>query len=244
MPNRHHSLDWLKWVAITAMCLDHLRFIPSPLAPYLFYLGRPAFPIFALLCGWNLALYSRQPGKFTLRVSALAGSMAVIQMLLFHSVWPVNPIACLTSGLLLTLPFRRLLAAANILTANLIALSLLGTTLMLGLYLPLRNIVAEGWAGIFLVVLGSLCAGQWSKSPSIGKMLPLLPIVFACGLVAAQLNGENMYANAIAFSSTCLALFLLFRNPLPPCPAPNNIWLYLSFPVSLLPAVIWHYWAS
>jgi hypothetical protein len=240
MPARHHSLDWLKWLAVTSMCLDHLRFIPSPLTHPLFYIGRPAFPIFALLCGWNLILYSRRPGLFVLRVSTLAGIMAILQVLIFQSIWPANPIICLALGMLMVLPVRKFMTGITITGANLFASLGLALILMLSMYLPLQGIIQEGWAGIFLTGAGAICAGQAVKAPTVWK---LLPAILVCGLLAAQLNGSNIYANVIAFSSTILALLLLSKNPLPPCPAPNNIWLYLAFPLSLLPAVIWQYWA-
>lgn len=221
------------------MCLDHLRFIPSPAASTLFYLGRPAFPIFALLCGWNLILYSRRPAMFTLRVSILAGVMLCLQLLIFQSLWPVNPISCLALGLLIAWPTGKLIAAANTVTANLAAILILGLTLSLSQYFPLQSFIAEGWAGVLLVVLGALCAGQAPKSPSLAQ---ILPIVLVCAMVAGQINVANTFANIIATSSTMLALLLLLKNPLPPCPAPNTLWLYLAFPLSLLPAAAWHYW--
>jgi hypothetical protein len=240
MQSRHHSLDWLKWLAVISMFVDHLRFIPSPLTHYLFYLGRPAFPIFALLCGWNLVLYSRHPAVFVWRVSLLAAGMAILQFFAFQSFWPANPIVNLALGLALVLPLCQRLPDLRTGQNWLLCFGLLALFFVLTLALPAKVYLAEGWAGIMLVICGALFAAQAGKSPPI---LSMLPAALACAVLAWHINGSNTPANVIALLAGLTALTLLLKNPLPRCPAPNNMWLYLAFPLSLLPAMVWQ-WLS
>jgi hypothetical protein len=75
MTVRNHWWDWLKLVAAWAMLCDHLRFVWPETAP-LFWIGRIAFPIFAVIAAANFSA-SRNPEKYILKL-ALFGAVSEI----------------------------------------------------------------------------------------------------------------------------------------------------------------------
>jgi len=235
---RHNSLDWLKWAAVLSMTLDHFRYIPPLEHLGLYTLGRPAFPVFALLCGWNIATYSSRPLGFIGRVLSLAALLAILQSFSIQGFWPINPVFNLASGLLLCLP----LAREKHLTPHILFGSLaMGAALALLTIVTPIPLLAYNWAGMGLVLAGALAAKTFvCKSHYLWQYLSWI----LTGILAWQVNGPIESANMIALCSALLSLWLLIRNPLPPCPLPNNYWLYLSFPLSMLPAILWHLWAG
>ncbi len=72
---RDHALDWVKWLALVAMVLDHLWFVlPAEWQDPGYGLrvaGRLAFPLFCLAIAANVA---RQPAGFPVGIGRYLGS--------------------------------------------------------------------------------------------------------------------------------------------------------------------------
>ena len=74
---RDHALDWVKWLALVAMVLDHLWFVlPAEWQDPGYGLrvaGRLAFPLFCLAIAANVA---RQPAGFPVGIGRYLGFQA------------------------------------------------------------------------------------------------------------------------------------------------------------------------
>lgn len=84
------SAEALKWLALTAMTLDHVNtFALDRAHPALYVIGRVAFPLFAIVLASNLA----RPGIDLARISArlLAfGAIAAVPFLMLRHAFPLN----------------------------------------------------------------------------------------------------------------------------------------------------------
>lgn len=90
MATRSAGLDLLKWLAITSMVADHLRYL-WPQANGLFVIGRLAFPWFCLAMAANIA--RSRPGILFTR-----GNLRYLQWLLLFAVLSEVPYRWLDNG--------------------------------------------------------------------------------------------------------------------------------------------------
>lgn len=229
----NNVVDWLKWFAIATMFIDHLRFIPNQNYEILHIIGRAAFPIFAILCGWNITLLSKNPQAFAKRVTLFGLALMAVEPFTIAGPLPLNPVITLGLGLMLSIPVlkiksQRLKASA--------ALFLTSLAVLLTYFLPIGILVSYGWAGIAIIPVMSLLSEVVKKGCSFGST----PLLFCVLLLSYYLNEEVLYQWMSLFWSA-MAIYLLAKAKMPPCPFPNNYWLYLSFPLStVLPTLLKH----
>lgn len=207
-----NAIDWLKWVAIAAMFLDHAKYAGG-LSVWLFYPGRFAYPIFAVLCGWNAARHTRSIANYAVRILYLGVIMEVIHYFahIFFGIEEsgrLNPVLTLGVGVLVCAALAR----------N----RLLGIIAIGAAYVPADLYFDYRFAGVFLVVLA------YSKSAFS------IPFVV---LFAGLLNGLPWFWAISAFAGAFACIFLHCGCKWP-CPLPNTRYLYLSFPLSFLPPVV------
>lgn len=136
--------DVIKIIAFLAMVADHIATATGVGSPWLNVLGRCAFPLFALVCGCNLA------GK-TLRQSAVnrLWLMAVLAQPAFwlafrgagNQWWQLNILFCFALVLQLYQFLQRPGAVKGFLSCTCVAF-----------YLPLST-ASYGWAGLVMVVM-------------------------------------------------------------------------------------------
>jgi len=134
--SRDNAVDWLKWIGVASMAIDHLRYLSASL-DWCFLPGRIAYPAFALICGWNLVKNSKVPHLFVARVSFLGGILYLAQ--LSNGDTKLNPVLTLAIGLFLLNSARsQILIPAAI------------------LIIAFGNHIAYGVAGVGLVIAGGL----------------------------------------------------------------------------------------
>lgn len=85
------TLEALKWFAVACMVLDHANraLTGYTLGPAAEFFGRLAFPIFAVVFGYNLARPGVDAGAIALRLSAWGTIAAFVYVPLF-GLWPLN----------------------------------------------------------------------------------------------------------------------------------------------------------
>jgi len=244
LERRNNALDWLKWFAIFTMFVDHLKYLSSAYTYEFYLIGRAAYPIFAILCGINFALYTKSPIRFFVRVLILGLCLIPLEFLVSNTLFPLNPIITLAIGLGICLTLRYFFASPNWAVERGL-MPLLGFTLLTGFvafynYSLFYTIFSYGVAGIVLVLLGALYGyGKGSKwwSPQVATSSVFLSIVVALGL-----NYYNIETRILGAFWVVVFFLFVFRPNVPPCPLPNNYLLYLSFPISIiLPFFIKHF---
>lgn len=206
---RDNAVDWLKWAGVGIMAIDHLKYIGT-FMEWCHYPGRLAYPIFAIICGWNLINNSQNTNKFVLRVGFLGIILYLIQLCTGHIQF--NPVITLFLGL-----FILNCTQIYILIPSAIIILALGN---------FTGQIAYGVGGVALVILGGLLAK--CRTPHM---------VLICGLVAATLNNGNI-GNSIAAIGGLATATILVVGINKSCPIQNSKWLYLAFPASMLPAII------
>lgn len=97
-------VEALKFLALVLMVLDHTnRFVLDGNVPMFFYLGRLAFPLFAIILGWNLArsdLFDSGAGSRMLKRLFLFGLVASFpyNVMLGYQWWQLNILFTLWAG--------------------------------------------------------------------------------------------------------------------------------------------------
>ena len=99
------QLEWLKWVAIIAMLIDHSCKILLPinelLYPWGLVFGRIAFPFFAFVMAYNLLHHVRDKSKYTSRLFILALISQAPLQFAFQNIFLLNIFFTLSLGSLL-----------------------------------------------------------------------------------------------------------------------------------------------
>lgn len=208
-----HAINWLKWVAIATMCIDHLRFGLEQVETPLYFIGRCAYPLFAVLIGWNAKFYSKSIFKYAFRIFLLG---IILELVHYYAAYylgiykpsKLNPILTLASGVALIgiIKYDKDLIPACILCLIPIHIyfsyGLFGALLPLLVYVSLSNIV---WMP-FLLINTFYLNDTWDYG-----IVGSLTIVLAFSALYFGLNK---------------------------CPLPNNKWLYMAFPLSFIPPII------
>lgn len=93
------TLEALKWLAFAAMLVDHVNQVmfDRELGTWATIIGRQAFPIFALVFGYNLA----RPGVDALAIAArllLWGGLATVFYWPHFGIWPLNVLLTLAAA--------------------------------------------------------------------------------------------------------------------------------------------------
>ena len=227
---RNNSMDWLKWVAITTMFVDHLRFVPQLNYEILYSIGRASYPLFAIICAYNLAIYTKSRKVFCKRVLLYGCILMAVGPFTLVGPLPLNPLITLGLGLFLS---QFIISQGNRSIQIAYGLGIGACGILLNYLLPMGVIISYGWIGISIIPITTLYA---LRSPN--SKLYLL-IWGALVLILAYLLNEDMQDQILSCLWALLALVILYNDKLRPCPLPNNYWLYLSFPLSmLLPSII------
>lgn len=168
MSRRDGALDLLKWLALLAMVLDHLRYVGYS-ADWLYVPGRLAFPWFCLAMAANLARSgaSASPGRYLGWLLLFSGLSEIPYRLFIPDPVTLNVLPTLGLGLLVarswqtpTLEARCLAAVALLLAA------LFSSRLMFGFFgvlLPLAMLLVFRRPWYFALLPGLVClaANQW-----------------------------------------------------------------------------------
>jgi hypothetical protein len=198
----------------------------------LLIIGRASYPIFAILCGWNLAVLSHNPKRFANRVLLFGLALMTLSPILSPDILPLNPLVTLGLGLKLAYWMQK---CQNVRTQAKIATSLTICATALNIYFPIDIVLSYGWVGLTLIPIVSFLA------TSVKFQIRIEPIyVILVAILSSQLNGE-VYLNLISMGWALISISLITKNNLPRCPLPNNYWLYLSFPLSMVVPTILGY---
>ena len=203
-----NAVDWLKWIAIIAMFVDHMKYVGTEASIFhlLSFPGRIAFPIFAVLCGWNARHYSRDITRYALRIPVLG--VAVQCFSFFLAPGRFNPVITLGLGVLACAAYKQR--------------RLFGDMLLVLLIVPSNQFLQYGFLGLLII-------------PLAYADLPLLYIPLA--LCAGVMN-LDLIEGMISASGAILAIYLLHAGSATRCPLPAGKWLYLAFPLSFVPPLL------
>ena len=224
MSRRDGALDLLKWLALLAMVLDHLRYVGFS-ADWLYVPGRLAFPWFCLAMAANLARIgaSALPWRYLGWLLLFGAVSEVPYRLFFPEGATLNVLPTLTLGLLVarswqtpTLEARGLAVGALLLSAWFSAQLMFG---FFGVLLPLALLLVIRRPWYFAVLPGVVCvaANQWRAlygAAWLGNAVALW------GLVACLL-------------APVLGLLLLRQAGRIPPPAMRR-WAYALYPAHFL----------
>ena len=168
MNRRDGALDLLKWLALLAMVLDHLRYVGYS-ADWLYVPGRLAFPWFCLAMAANLARNGASASSWRyLGWLLLFSSVSEIPYRLFIPVpATLNVLPTLTLGLLVARSWQTHTLEARLLAAGALLLAaLFSSRLMFGFFgvlLPLARLLVFRRPWYFALLPGLVClaANQW-----------------------------------------------------------------------------------
>lgn len=210
---RSGTLEALKWIGLAAMLGDHVnKALFADALPWLSEIGRIAFPLFALVFGYNLARV-RQTGapgaqapwqeayRRTLWRLLGFGVLAFPFSVLAFQRWdllPVNILFTLAAGLGLVWCIRR----------NDIAGALVASVLFLGGGL----LVEFNWPGLLLIVACWACFARPGLAAWLGALISLAL------LAAVNGNFHAMWAVPVAWIVSRCDVEL-----------PRNRWLFYAF---------------
>lgn len=208
-----NAVTWLKWVAVVAMFVDHLRFGLEGDQTLYYAIGRIAYPMFALLCGWNALFYTKSIFKYATRIALLGVILEFVHILLHFTLDiekpnKLNPILTLAIGV----AFIGIVQQRR----NLLPFCIL-------LLLPIELYFSYG-------ILGSIL-------PVLTYLTLVTPIWLPFLIINAFLLDTPWQLGTISALGVIVGLCLL-RVGMLKCPLPNNRYLYIAFPLSFLPPAI------
>lgn len=188
MKPRDAALDLLKWLALLAMVLDHLRYIGYSV-DWLYVPGRLAFPWFCLAMAANLARpgASASTWRYLGWLLMFSSISEVAYRLFIPAPATLNVMPTLMLGLLVASGWQTPTLQARCLGAGALGVAaLFSTQLMFGFYgvlLPLAMLLVIGRPWYFALLPGIVCvaANQWRVlygAAWLGDALAL------CGLAA------------------------------------------------------------
>jgi hypothetical protein len=195
MNQRDGALDLLKWLALLAMVLDHLRYVGYSV-DWLYVPGRLAFPWFCLAMAANLARTGASASVW--RYLGWLLSFSAVSEIAYRMFIPVpatvNVMPTLVLGLLVARSWQTpTLEARSLAVAALVLAALFSSRLMFGFYgvlLPLTMLLVFRRPWYFTLLPGLVCvaANQWRVlygAAWLGDALAiwgLLTCLFAPGL--------------------------------------------------------------
>ncbi|WP_434578841.1 conjugal transfer protein TraX [Pseudomonas sp. Z5-35] len=168
MSRREGALDLLKWLALLAMVLDHLRYVGFS-ADWLYVLGRLAFPWFCLAMAANLARNgaSSLPWRYLGWLLLFSAISEIPYRLFIPQPTTLNVMPTLVLGLLVARSWQTpTLEARCLAVAALLLAALCSSRLMFGFYgvlLPLTMLLVFRRPWYFALLPGMVCvaANQW-----------------------------------------------------------------------------------
>ncbi|WAT32223.1 TraX family protein [Pseudomonas sp. GXZC] len=223
-------LDFIKWLAITAMVLDHSRAI-WPSLQVLAIPGRLAFPLFCLVMACNVIRQQRgslnTPGNVRYLGSLLF--FGVISQPMFHAVFghDLNIFWLLSSALTITL-------AVHHRTPKALLLGTIGAILTIVLHDHLGyHAIAVLIPAVMVMALRSKGAARWAWVTA-SCVICCLANMLVPEVQAMLLSGEGeAVALAVAALAAPLVGFWLVSAKLTLTIRPVGRWGYLFYPMHL-----------
>ncbi len=229
---RDHALDWVKWLALLAMVLDHLWFVlPAEWQQPGYGLrvaGRLAFPLFCLAIAANVA---RQPAGYPVGIQRYLGGLLLFAMLSQQAYTKFfdNGMLNILFTLALGVPIA---AAVQHRTPALIA----GAMLCLAIAYAYSSILAYSIWGVLLPAV--LVTAIRVRSSDLFQVLAIV-----AGVVALLANGALLavfrdltavqYSQVAAIAVAPLLGLLMLRIQAPPV-RPVGRWMYPFYALHLL----------
>ncbi len=229
---RDYALDWVKWLALVAMVLDHVWFVLPPdwqdPGYGLRVAGRLAFPLFCLAIAANVA---RQPAGFPTGLGRYLGGMLLFAMLsqpAYAKFFDNN-----TLNILFTLALSVHIAAA---IQHRTPALIVGSVLCVAIAYAYGSVIAYGIWGVLLPAV--LVTAIRAQSSELFQVLAI-----AAGVVALLANGALLavfrdlspaqYSQVAAIAVAPLLGLLMLQIQAPPV-RPVGRWMYAFYPLHLL----------
>lgn len=226
---RNHGLDLVKWIALVAMVLDHLRLVWPELA-ITFISGRISFPFFCLAIAANVARGT--PGQLItakncryVALMAFFSAVSEVPYRYFYDSATLNVFPSLTLGVLVALGlYQRTLHGLLVAVVSLVIAAVFEETLMYGVF------------GIILPAAFTLAIKKADK-PALAVIPAVLCVLLNSrhGALARALE-LDIYSIATLLTAFCSAyagLWLLHRFPQKNV-WPVRHWAYWFYPVHML----------
>ncbi|MDO7896428.1 TraX family protein [Pseudomonas citrulli] len=234
MSRRDGALDLLKWLALLAMVLDHLRYVGFS-ADGLYVPGRLAFPWFCLAMAANLerGAASAGSGRYLGWLLVFSAVSEIPYRLFFPEPATLNVLPTLALGLLVARGWLvPTLSARGLATVALLLAACCSTQLMFGFFgvlLPLAMLLVMRRPGYFALLPGLVCvaANQWRA-----------------------LYGAAWLGNSVAWWGLLACLFapwlgrLLLRHAGCFQPPPMRRWAYGLYPAHFLLLLVIRDWVA
>ncbi|MBN1436792.1 MAG: hypothetical protein JW936_06935 [Sedimentisphaerales bacterium] len=171
--------EFLKYVAIVTMCVDHAGQVLLPDYIWLRYIGRLAFPLYAYLIATGYDL-TRNRNRYLLRLFLLA-CMSQLGFMLYHPWWQLNIIFtfCLAVAALQSWRTNR--------KGKIVAASIAGLTIIISWFS--MSVIQWGFIGFFTVI--SFRIMKWHEVFGTVFFLALMTVPFI--LWAVLLNASCWY---------------------------------------------------
>lgn len=239
---RDFALDWVKWLALVAMILDHSWFILPPEwqepGHGLRVAGRLAFPLFCLVIAANIA---RQPAGFPTGIGRYLGGMLFFAMLSqpAYAKFFENGMLNILFTLAVGLPIA---AAVQHRTPALIVGALVCTSVAYAY----GSVLTYGTWGVLLpAVLVVAMRVRDSELFQVMAIVSGMGALLANGALLAVLRDLTpvQYSQVAAIAVAPLLGLLVLQVKAPPV-RPVGRWMYAFYPLHLLVlsslAIAWH----
>lgn len=238
---RDHALDWVKWLALVAMVLDHVWFVLPPEWQDPGYglrvAGRLAFPLFCLAIAANVA---RQPAGYPVGIRRYLGGLLLFAMLSQPAY--ASFFANGTLNILFTLALGLPIAAA---VQHRTPALIVGAVLCVAIGYAYSSVLAYGVWGVLLPAV--LVVAINVRDSDLFQVLAIV-----AGLVALLANGALLavfrdltavqYSQVAAIAIAPLLGLLMLQVHVPPV-RPVGRWMYAFYPLHLLVlsslAIVW-----
>lgn len=229
---RDHALDWVKWLALVAMVLDHLWFVlpvewQDP-GYGLRVAGRLAFPLFCLAIATNVA---RQPAGYPVGIRRYLGGMLLFAILSqptytkFFDQGTLNILFTLAVGLPIA-------AAVQHRTPGLIV----GAVLCVAIAYVYGSILAYGtWGALLPAVLVMAMRVRDSELFQVMAIVSGMVALLANGALLAVFRDLSpvQYCQIAAIAVAPLLGLLMLQVQAPPV-RPVGRWMYPFYALHLL----------
>ncbi|SUD58015.1 TraX family protein [Ectopseudomonas oleovorans] len=229
---RDHALDWVKWLALVAMVLDHLWFVlPADWQDPGYGLrvaGRLAFPLFCLAIAANVA---RQPAGFPVGIRRYLGGLLLFALLSQPAY--AGFLSNGTHNILFTLALGLPIAAA---VQHRTPALIVGAVLCVAIGYAYSSVLAYSVWGVLLPAV--MVTAIRAQSSDLFQVLAIV-----AGVVALLANGALLavfreltpvqYSQVAAIAVAPLLGLLMLQIQAPPV-RPVGRWMYAFYPLHLL----------
>lgn len=229
---RDHALDWVKWLALMAMVMDHVWFVlPAEWQDPGYGLrvaGRLAFPLFCLAIAANVA---RQPAGYPVGIRRYLAGLLLFAMLSqpaytkFFDNGTLNILFTLALGLPIA-------AAVQHRTPALIV----GAVLCVAIGYAYSSVLAYGFWGVLLPAV--LVTAIRSQSSDLFQVLAIVAAVVALlangALLAVFRDLTAVQYSQVAAIAVAPLLGLLILQVQATAVRPVGRWMYAFYPLHLL----------